>query len=277
MTGYAVTFNRRHRRNGHLFQNRYKSIICEEDPYFLALVRYIHLNPLRAGLVRNLSELKEYPWSGHRALIGDQKNGWQETGEVLGRFSEKTGWARRYYRRFLEEGMNQGEESDFEGGGLVRSLRLKEGRSWENGSRDGEVHDERVLGGRKFVKKVLKETGSPWTDKKVQVPLSELVGRVSEWFKVDPEDLFLGRRKREVSSARALVSYLAVHKMGYRFSEVGEALKVHPVSVARSLEKGRQVFNGNEEIWAALPWRSFAATSPKVAPRVARGRPSNWS
>lgn len=45
LTGYAVSFNKRHKRSGHLFQNRYKSILCEEDPYFLQLVRYIHLNP----------------------------------------------------------------------------------------------------------------------------------------------------------------------------------------------------------------------------------------
>ncbi len=52
MTGYAVTFNGRHKRRGHLFQNRYKSVICEEDPYLLELIRYIHLNPLRAKLVK---------------------------------------------------------------------------------------------------------------------------------------------------------------------------------------------------------------------------------
>ena len=56
MTGYAVTFNKRHNRSGHLFQNRYKSVICEEDPYLLELIRYIHLNPLRAGLVKDLKE-----------------------------------------------------------------------------------------------------------------------------------------------------------------------------------------------------------------------------
>jgi putative transposase len=50
LTGYAVGFNRRHNRQGHLFQNRYKSILCQEEPYLLELVRYIHLNPLRAGL-----------------------------------------------------------------------------------------------------------------------------------------------------------------------------------------------------------------------------------
>jgi REP element-mobilizing transposase RayT len=74
MTGYAVTFNIRHRRAGHLFQNRYKSVICEEDPYLLELIRYIHLNPLRAKLVKDLKTLDKYPWSGHSAILGRRKN-----------------------------------------------------------------------------------------------------------------------------------------------------------------------------------------------------------
>jgi putative transposase len=57
LTGYAVTFNRRHKRHGQLFQNRYKSIICQEDVYLKELVRYIHLNPIRAGIISEISEL----------------------------------------------------------------------------------------------------------------------------------------------------------------------------------------------------------------------------
>ncbi len=74
MTGYAVTFNKRHKRAGHLFQNRYKSVVCEEDAYLLELIRYIHLNPLRAGLVKDLQELDKYPWTGHSAILGRSKN-----------------------------------------------------------------------------------------------------------------------------------------------------------------------------------------------------------
>jgi len=70
MTGYAVTFNMRHRRSGHLFQNRYKSVVCEEDAYLQELTRYIHLNPLRAGLVKDLNELDEYQWAGHSVILG---------------------------------------------------------------------------------------------------------------------------------------------------------------------------------------------------------------
>ncbi|MGK2905155.1 MAG: transposase, partial [Desulfuromonadales bacterium] len=60
MTGHAVTYNRRYKRQGHLFQNRFKSIVVEEEPYFLELVRYIHLNPVRAGIVKTLEELSIY-------------------------------------------------------------------------------------------------------------------------------------------------------------------------------------------------------------------------
>jgi REP element-mobilizing transposase RayT len=89
MTSYAVYYNRRHQRLGHLFQNRYKSLICEEDPYFLELVRYIHLNPLRSGLVKNLEGLERYPWCGYGVLMGRHKNSWQQIDEVLGQFENE--------------------------------------------------------------------------------------------------------------------------------------------------------------------------------------------
>lgn len=88
LTGYAQQFNRRHRRHGHLFQNRYKSILCEEDPYLLELVRYIHLNPVRAGLVTDVKALHSYPRSGHSVLMGRRKYDWQDADYVLGLFGK---------------------------------------------------------------------------------------------------------------------------------------------------------------------------------------------
>src|SRR4030043_2299537 len=108
LTGYAVSFNLKHRRSGHLFQNRYKSIVCEEDPYLLELIRYIHLNPLRAGIVKGMEELDRYPWCGHGVLTGRRKNDWQETEYVLKQFSEQRGKAIRGSRKFMEEGKQQG-------------------------------------------------------------------------------------------------------------------------------------------------------------------------
>jgi putative transposase len=248
MTGYAVTFNRRHRRNGHLFQTRYKSIICEDEPYLLELVRYIHLNPLRAGLVRSVSKLDSYPWSGHGALLGYRENGWQEIEEVLGQFSSQKARARMDYQRFVEEGIDHEGEPDLEGGGWSRSRNPESEGGLAKIRRTDEVYDERVLGRTEFVKRVLDTTCSGQVVEKVKIPLPDLITKVSEWCKVEMEDLFLGRRTQEVSGARAVISYLAVDKMGYRFSEVGETLKVHPASVARSLEKGKKICDGNPEM-----------------------------
>ena len=89
LTGYAVGYNLRHRRHGHLFQNRYKSIVCDEDAYFQELVRYIHLNPLRAGLVNNLGELERYPWCGHGVMLGKIQHSWQDRPYVLSWFGRR--------------------------------------------------------------------------------------------------------------------------------------------------------------------------------------------
>src|SRR5512139_504447 len=117
LTSYAVYFNLRHNRAGHLFQNRYKSIVCEEDPYLLELVRYIHLNPLRAGLVRDLEELDRYAWSGHGVLMGNLELAGQKTGEVLLYFGKRINAARRRYREFVARGIPQGRRDDLVGGG----------------------------------------------------------------------------------------------------------------------------------------------------------------
>ncbi|MDY0039353.1 MAG: transposase [Desulforhabdus sp.] len=102
LTGYAVNFNKRHRRTGHLFQNWYKSIVCEDDPYLLELTRYIHLNPLRAGLVDGMSGLNKYLWSGHSALMGTVLREWQDQKTILDYFGSELAKARKGYESFVE-------------------------------------------------------------------------------------------------------------------------------------------------------------------------------
>src|SRR5574341_2146004 len=121
LTGYAGTFNRRHKRHGHLFQNRYKSIVVEEEPYLLELVRYIHLNPLRAQILPDLRALDRYPYAGHAVLLGRRRCPWQDTGSVLGRFATRRGRAQARYRAFVADGVAAGRRPDLSGGGLVRS------------------------------------------------------------------------------------------------------------------------------------------------------------
>lgn len=122
LTGYAVTFNRRHMRHGQLFQNRYKSIVCQEDIYFMEPVRHIHLNPVRAGLVSDLNGLNSYPYCGHSALMGSLERSWQSNDYVLRHFGKSVRSARNAYIRYLEAGDDQGHREDLIGGGLLRSL-----------------------------------------------------------------------------------------------------------------------------------------------------------
>ena len=121
LTGHAIEFNRRHKRWGHLFQNRYRSILCQEETYLLELVRYIHLNPLRAGLVERLEMLERYKYAGHSALMGHWINDWQDIDSVLRRFGERYADARREYSKFVEMGANLGKKPELTGGGLIRS------------------------------------------------------------------------------------------------------------------------------------------------------------
>jgi putative transposase len=105
LTGYAVSYNLRHRRHGHLFQNRYKSMVCDGDSYFTELVRYIHLNPLRVELVKNLRQLERYPYCGHGTILGAQSNAWQDRDSVLAQFSQREAEAKEAYRRYIAEGV----------------------------------------------------------------------------------------------------------------------------------------------------------------------------
>jgi hypothetical protein len=123
-TGYAVSFNRRHKRVGHLFQNRYKSIVCQEDVYLRELVRYIHLNPVRAGIVATLSDLNGYVYCGHSALMGRRKRQWQDVEYVLSYFGESRRRAQKEYLSHLEAGFNQGRRDELKQQRKVKSRSL---------------------------------------------------------------------------------------------------------------------------------------------------------
>jgi putative transposase len=118
LTGYAGAFNRRHKRVGHLFQNRYKSIVVEAEGYLLELVRYLHLNPLRAKVLPGLRALDRYPWTGHSALLGTVARPWQTTRDILMHLGARVARARR---DFVAAGAPLGHRSEFQGGGLLRS------------------------------------------------------------------------------------------------------------------------------------------------------------
>jgi REP element-mobilizing transposase RayT len=167
LTGYAITYNIRHKRHGHVFQNRYKSIICDEDVYFQELVRYIHLNPLRAKMVKNMSDLDRYAWCGHSAIMGKRKLKWQDIDYVLSWFGQNHSTARKAYHRYLQDGTDEGHREDLVGGGLVRTLGGWSQVLSHRKSKEKILYDERILGQDEFVERILAEA-----DKKITGQIS---------------------------------------------------------------------------------------------------------
>jgi putative transposase len=238
LTGYVINFNRRHKRYGNLFQNRYKSIVCEGDPYLLELTRYIHLNPVRAGVVRDVDALSKYPWAGHSVLMGRVKRDWQDTGTILAYFGMRKGSARRKYEEFVREGVFQGRRPELVGGGLIRSL-----GGWaevlsvrRKGMRASS--DQRILGSSEFVEDLLSEASKREEE---TLRLSVRVGDLGKVAKEIGEGEGLGewelrsrRRQRKVSRGRRLFCQLVVGKMGYPGAEVARFLGVTTSAVIRA-------------------------------------------
>ncbi len=230
LTGYVVNFNRRHKRYGHLFQNRYKSILCEEDPYLLELTRYIHLNPLRAGIVKNLKELRSYAWSGHSAIMGKQRREWQDVGVVLGYFGRSKKRAIAGYESYVREGIEKGRRPELVGGGLIRSL-----RGWSEVlslRRRGErtASDERILGSREFMDQVLSETEERTKETlrwRGRVPdLQSLLSKISKEKRIKEQEVRGRDQRRSVVMVRKVFSQMAVNRLGYSGAAVARFLGV---------------------------------------------------
>jgi putative transposase len=245
LTGYAGSFNRRHRRHGQLFQNRYKSFLCEEDVYLKELVRYIHLNPLRAGMLKDLKALKKYRWCGHSVLMGRVQAGFQDTAYVLKLFGQTTGNARRAYEKFVSHGIEQGRRPDLVGGGLLRSVG---GWGVLKGLRDIGVRikgDERLLGSSNFVEQVLKQADEQLEEKyRLQqdvVSLEALVDKVAQYFEIDAKNLKSASKERIITEARRVFCYIAVRKLGYKCSDVSRALGISASTASNAVGLGSRL------------------------------------
>jgi REP element-mobilizing transposase RayT len=237
LTGYAQYFNRRHRRTGHLFQNRYKSILCDREAYLLALVRYIHLNPIRANVVQTLDELDSYPWSGHRAIIGKTACPWMSTGAVLSEFAATKRKAITEYRQFLREGIGRKHDRTFSGGGLVRShggwsqvlsLRRKKQK---------EEFDERILGNGDFVHAVLKEAEEKQLRQvrlqRAGETIDGIVDQETGKSQISIKELKSGSRRQRVSETRAKIACRCVEELGMSCAETARHLGVCTSSISR--------------------------------------------
>ena len=236
LTGYVVNFNLRHKRYSHLFQNRYKSILCEDDPYLVELTRYIHLNPLRVGIVGDIKGLSRYRWTGHSAIMGRVKRDWQDIQAVLAYFG-KRGKAVEKYEQYVKEGISHGRRPELVGGGLIRSL-----GGWSQvlsiRRKGGKVaSDERILGGDKFIQRLLSEAEEREKETlRLFRKVPELVTLEREIVKgegIEESELRSGIRKRVVVKARRIFCQLAIGEMEYSGAEVARFLGVTTSSVNR--------------------------------------------
>lgn len=241
LTGYAVFYNRRHHFSGHVFQNRYKSIVCEEERYFLKLVSYIHLNPLRAGLVSSLEELARYPWSGHAVVLKNNKHDWQDREAVLSYFGNRESACRKEYRDFVCSESGFGRQPELTGGGLVRSsggwsevksLRKRGEKSFS---------DQRILGSSEFVREMLKDIDEA---SKAQMPVipaeNEAKARLIECCEkagVPIRVLQSGSRVKVCSNLRKELALEFVREMGLSYASTARLLGVSSSAVKQIFQR----------------------------------------
>ena len=244
LTWYAQYFNRRHNRTGHLFQNRYKSILCDEETYLLALIRYIHLNPVRVKIVKTMEELDRYPWSGHSTIVGKTKNPWMDRDGVLANFGTTVRKAASAYRRFVQEEFSGGHQPEYSGGGLARSQ-----GGWSRVlalQRSGQKHeaDERILGSGEFVHAIMREaeecqlrqTKLRRRGKGIKDIIGEECGKAG----VKETELMKGSRRRKVSQARAAIALRCKEEVGCSGAEIARHLGVNTTSINRAVEKAER-------------------------------------
>ena len=205
LTRYARGFNRRHQRSGHVFQGRYKAIVCEQDSYLLELVRYIHLNPVRARLVRRPGQ---WPWSGHREYLGKTRRGLIDPGpvqEVLGPPDQ--------YDAFVRAGLKDSYRPEWHPGEQVP-----------------------VLGPERFMKRLLRK--KPLSSSGPRPTLMTLWRQTATTLGLSPDVLRFGGRRAVVVAARDSFIRQAVGEAGYRGAAVAAFLGCHPSNITRALRKG---------------------------------------
>ncbi len=245
LTGYAMYFNRKYNRAGHLFQNRYKSILCQEDAYLLELVRYIHLNPLRAKIVDNLKSLDKYAYSGHAVIMGKKKNDWQDIDYVLKLVDDRRSSARRRYRQYVQKGISAGKRPDLAGGGLVRSSGgwhvlkgLRKAKAYMKG-------DERILGDSDFVEAVLQSCQEAYEKKYLLesrgFDFDFVVKRVAEVLGMDKTEVLSSGRHPHRVKARSLLCFWASRDLGMSMVELSNRLNISEPTASQSASRGEKI------------------------------------
>lgn len=206
---YTQYFNRKYHLRGHLFQERYKAILCDKDTYLLELVRYIHLNPVRAGVVDNPSS---YPWSSHPIYLGLKKSNLVEEKFVLSCFAKREKEARKRYQNFVDEGLEHGHQDIF--------YKTTEG----------------CLGDDEFIEEIREKT-----EGKLEFvpshPLDKILDAVSKTLEISAEAILRVSSNRREAFARAIFSYLSVRLYGKKITEVANYLSRDSATISKSVRK----------------------------------------
>ena len=205
LLSYTQWYNKKYRTIGHLFQGRYRAILCDKDAYLLSLVRYTHLNCVRAKLVRDPSK---YRWSSHRAYLGLEKSDIVETDLVLSQFAKSRKRAMRLYKEFILEWKDMGRMDMFY-----------------------QVVDQRILGEDDFVISVKKKAGEEIRREEIVLKnktLKEIANVVKEVAGINVSDLRSRRRGKEVVDARSLFVRLSLMYSTYKRKEIAEFLERVP-------------------------------------------------
>ncbi|MCF8383919.1 MAG: transposase, partial [Chlorobium sp.] len=241
LTGYATWYNFRHKRHGHLFQNRYKSIVCEEEPYFLRLVSYIHLNPLRAGLAESLEDLERYPWGGHAVVMNRIRHEWQDRNYVLGYFGKRESSALQAYREFVAEESGRGRQPELTGGGLVRSIGgWSEVKSLRK-RQEKQFSDERILGSSEFVKEILDDVEESVKERLPATAAATEAGErlvsACEEAGISVQALQGGSRKRECTELRKRLALKYVLELGMTYAGAARLLGISAAAVNQIVKR----------------------------------------
>jgi REP element-mobilizing transposase RayT len=241
LTGYAVSYNLRHRRYGHLFQNRYKSIVCDGESYFMELVRYIHLNPLRVELVKDVRELERYPYCGHGTILGRHSNRWQDRDSVLAQFGKGEKQSLELYRHYVEEGVVLGRRPELVGGGRRRGSGKWSTVEEQRRRGERESIDERILGSGAFVEQILKEADARMTRqaglRKIKRQAERAVVEGCKKHEVSVTELRSGSRRGKVPKVRSQIARRLVEDYGLALAEVARQVGISTSGVSRLLSR----------------------------------------
>ncbi|MFT4888472.1 MAG: putative transposase [Pseudohongiellaceae bacterium] len=248
--GYGGYYNRKYGRCGYVFQNRYQSILCDADSYLRELVCYIHLNPVKAGMIEDSHQLERYRWTGHAAAFGRYSQPWHDVQAMLTHFGNSKETARDNYRQFVLQGSLKSSTKNLSGGGLIRSS-----GGWEALSRFRQEHitcigDERILGDSTFIEQALKQDSLD-IERRDSLELKgwnldKLIEKVCTFCDAKEQYLLYKNRGGNSSTAKSLICFWATEKLNIPRVEIASRLKLSQSAVSYRTSKGREYCEANE-------------------------------